>query len=106
MLLEARTISSAEGAVRREVIYVHHISVHGTCTKCGNAFNVAFTKESPTGQFSPRPTFECPCGHFVYDPEDHSVSTKPTILTRDELRTKYDLATSTSGEVFPKAPYR
>jgi hypothetical protein len=93
MKLVAQTVSSAEGAVRRDVVYVHHVSVHGTCTKCGNSFNVAFTKEQPNGSFLPTPKFECPCGHFSYDPVDHTVTTSPTVLTRDELRTKYDLAT-------------
>ena len=86
--------NSAIDTVQCEVVYVHHVSVRGKCTMCGNAFNVAFTKEYPDGLFGPQATFECPCGHFVYDPEDNSHRTKDTSKTPKQLRTIYDMATS------------
>jgi len=81
-----------DDGIRKETVYVHHLKAQGVCTACGTAFRVVFTKETPDGLFGPNPTFECPCGHFVFDPETKSTRVKDTSLTRDELRTAYDLA--------------
>lgn len=84
---------SADDSVVSAEVFTHQVTAQGKCTMCGNDFLVVFRKHRPNDVFHPKPQFDCPCGHFSYDPDDHSVKTKDTHLRPEELRKVYDAAT-------------